>query len=190
MMIVSGLDKAAIPAVLLVAVAVCQVTAARTNTLSPWKGGGFGMFASIDSPISRTLAIHGTRVDGRPVRIRVPFGRFRQPVEFSSQFVSEQLVFPSSDQLAALGRAVLHAEVAAPLSPSLGVPSRILRSSYRDAIDFFLAEPVLEVVAAYRKNGAEGELATVAATVFRVKFDASLGSVTVAPLVFGEARVQ
>lgn len=36
------------PTVLLLAVAAAQMMLARTTLLSPWKGGGFGMFASVD----------------------------------------------------------------------------------------------------------------------------------------------
>jgi hypothetical protein len=38
----------ALPSVILLIVAATQMTLARTELLSPWKGGGFGMFASID----------------------------------------------------------------------------------------------------------------------------------------------
>ena len=37
-----------LPAVLLVLVAVIQIGLARTKYLTPWKGGGFGMFATLD----------------------------------------------------------------------------------------------------------------------------------------------
>ena len=36
------------PTALLLAVASAQMVLARTGDLSPWKGGGFGMFASVD----------------------------------------------------------------------------------------------------------------------------------------------
>lgn len=38
----------ALPTALLLAVAAVQMTLAGTDDLSPWKGGGFGMFASVD----------------------------------------------------------------------------------------------------------------------------------------------
>ena len=38
----------ALPAALLLTIALTQMTLARTADLSPWKGGGFGMFASVD----------------------------------------------------------------------------------------------------------------------------------------------
>lgn len=50
----------AVPAVLLLAVAAVQMTVATTGHLSPWKGGGFGMFASIDGLPFRWLRIQLT----------------------------------------------------------------------------------------------------------------------------------
>ena len=43
------------PALLLVVVAITQIALVRTARLSPWSGGGFGMFASTDSPARRHL---------------------------------------------------------------------------------------------------------------------------------------
>lgn len=44
-----------LPALLLVAVAITQAFAATSGTLSPWLGGGFGMFSTTDSPTRRHL---------------------------------------------------------------------------------------------------------------------------------------
>lgn len=46
-----------LPAVLLVLVAVIQIGLARTKYLTPWKGGGFGMFASLDHGAFRGVDI-------------------------------------------------------------------------------------------------------------------------------------
>jgi hypothetical protein len=46
-----------LPAALLVAVACAQVTLARTAGLSPWKGGGFGMFSTTDDGGRRRVRI-------------------------------------------------------------------------------------------------------------------------------------
>ena len=46
-----------VPALLLVVVAVLQISLARMGPLSPWKGGGFGMFASLDGESFRTLRV-------------------------------------------------------------------------------------------------------------------------------------
>jgi hypothetical protein len=44
-----------LPAALLTVVAVNQLVLAATESLSPWSGGGFGMFSSTDSPANRHL---------------------------------------------------------------------------------------------------------------------------------------
>lgn len=43
----------AFPSLLLVAVAVVQIVRAHTHGQSPWKGGGFGMFSTSDTPEAR-----------------------------------------------------------------------------------------------------------------------------------------
>jgi hypothetical protein len=45
------------PAVLLTVVAVCQIVLATTADLTPWKGGGFGMFATLDHNAYRRLDV-------------------------------------------------------------------------------------------------------------------------------------
>jgi hypothetical protein len=46
-----------LPGFLLIAVAISQIVLATTADLSPWKGGGFGMFSTIDGTASRDLRI-------------------------------------------------------------------------------------------------------------------------------------
>jgi hypothetical protein len=46
-----------LPVVLLVLVALNQQRLAHTASLSPWSGGGFGMFSTIDSPAARHLHV-------------------------------------------------------------------------------------------------------------------------------------
>jgi hypothetical protein len=47
----------AVPVVLLVLVALCQIILARGASLTPWKGGGFGMFSTNDHAGHRMLRI-------------------------------------------------------------------------------------------------------------------------------------
>ena len=56
---------AALPAAVLAIVACTQIWASRTHGLSPWKGGGFGMFASLDSRPFRyaRVFVHATDRD-------------------------------------------------------------------------------------------------------------------------------
>jgi hypothetical protein len=46
------------PVALLLTVASAQMLLARTSDLSPWKGGGFGMFASVDGQPFRWARIY------------------------------------------------------------------------------------------------------------------------------------
>ena len=46
-----------VPRVLLVVVALCQIGLAKTAALTPWKGGGFGMFSTLDHGAYRGVDI-------------------------------------------------------------------------------------------------------------------------------------
>lgn len=47
-----------IPTFLLIVVACVQIYLARTANLTPWKGGGFGMFSTTDGNANRYLRIY------------------------------------------------------------------------------------------------------------------------------------
>lgn len=47
-----------LPAAILVLVAAVQIALVRTAQLTPWKGGGFGMFAAVDGGAVRSMRIH------------------------------------------------------------------------------------------------------------------------------------
>lgn len=49
--------RALLPAALLVVVAVAQVTLVHTSHLSAWKGGGFGMFSTLDAAPFRRVRL-------------------------------------------------------------------------------------------------------------------------------------
>lgn len=49
--------RPAIPALVLVAVAGAQIYMARALHLTPWKGGGFGMFSTLDHVPHRSLRV-------------------------------------------------------------------------------------------------------------------------------------
>ncbi len=53
--VLAGSAGAWLPSLLLVLVAVNQLRLAHTTMLSPWSGGGFGMFSTTDSPDNRHL---------------------------------------------------------------------------------------------------------------------------------------
>jgi hypothetical protein len=60
-----------LPALLLLAVAGAQLALARRALLSPWKGGGFGMFSTLDARPYRYVRIYVEASD-RSEELRVP----------------------------------------------------------------------------------------------------------------------
>jgi hypothetical protein len=62
---------ATVPATLLVAMAGAQLWLAHSGGLSPWKGGGFGMFASLDARPFRHVRIFVAAPD-RSEELAVP----------------------------------------------------------------------------------------------------------------------
>jgi len=47
-----------VPTIVLVLVALNQIRLAQTTDLTAWKGGGFGMFSTIDRPRARQVRCH------------------------------------------------------------------------------------------------------------------------------------
>lgn len=70
----------ALPALLLVVVAITQIVLAHNRHLSAWSGGGFGMFSTTDSPARRHLHAWAIRPGLRseleiPEQLEVPARR-------------------------------------------------------------------------------------------------------------------
>lgn len=57
---------------ILVGIALLQLGLSHFGTLTPWKGGGFGMFASVDSLGMRVVSCEGVTHSGETIRI-LPF---------------------------------------------------------------------------------------------------------------------
>jgi hypothetical protein len=87
----------ALPAWLLVVVAAAQVVAAKTGPISPWLGGGFGMFATTDAPSRRHLHAVALR-EGMREELELP-EELAQPVRKTESF-------PSQRRLRALAREI------------------------------------------------------------------------------------
>ncbi len=86
-----------IPATLLVAIAVSQLILAHTAELSPWVGGGFGMFASTDGRGARHLHI---------VELRSGIERELYPTEELGDLVRRVRSLPTDRNLRALALAL------------------------------------------------------------------------------------
>ncbi len=93
---------ATVPAALLAAVASAQVVAAHGAGLSPWKGGGFGMFASLDARPFRYVRIF----------VRAPERSEELAVTPSLEYAAAAAeISPTVAQLERLARAVVAREV-------------------------------------------------------------------------------
>lgn len=67
----------ALPSLVLIAVACVQIWRAKTLDQTPWKGGGFGMFATSDTPGARFLRISLVTRTGEH-RVEMPSGMQRE----------------------------------------------------------------------------------------------------------------
>lgn len=63
-----------LPATILILVAFVQIYLAHTAHLSPWKGGGFGMFGAIDSPDMRVIQAEALDRTGQLIQLDVESG--------------------------------------------------------------------------------------------------------------------
>jgi len=57
---------------LLITIALFQIYTARMHGLTPWKGGGFGMFSTVDSGGARFLRIYVTNESGEVIPVSLP----------------------------------------------------------------------------------------------------------------------
>jgi len=87
--------RRALPAALLVAVALAQIALARHAALSPWLGGGFGMFASTDG---------WTRREVRAVAVREGLRRPLAPMRDAPAAARRAAGLPDDAGLRALAR--------------------------------------------------------------------------------------
>ena len=89
------------PAATLVVVALVQVVLAKTADLSPWKGGGFGMFATTDGTAFRYVRIF-VEAPGRSEEVEI--------APSLEDAATRAQLFPSDVMLTRLARAVVARE--------------------------------------------------------------------------------
>ena len=92
---------AALPAVLLAVVATAQIALSHVAMLSPWKGGGFGMFATLDGRPFRYARLF-VRAPGRSEELAVP--------PSLEELAASAEILPGDAQLDRLARAVVARE--------------------------------------------------------------------------------
>jgi hypothetical protein len=93
--------RAALPVGLLLAVAALQLTLAHTAGLSPWKGGGFGMFSTTDDAGRRHVRVFVSAVE-RSEEMAIP--------PSLEDLASRAAVLPTDAALSKLARGVVARE--------------------------------------------------------------------------------
>jgi hypothetical protein len=93
--------RAALPVGLLLAVAALQLTLAHTAGLSPWKGGGFGMFSTTDDTGRRRVRVFVNAVE-RSEEVAIP--------PSLADLASRAAVLPTDAALSRLARGVVARE--------------------------------------------------------------------------------
>lgn len=82
---------------LLLAIAIAHQVIAGPGRLSPWKGGGFGMFATLESPASRFVRVQLATEQGRfavsiPPKLSAEVSQLKTwPTEGRTQKLAERL---------------------------------------------------------------------------------------------------
>jgi hypothetical protein len=125
---------AAAPVLLLAVVALRQIHLARSADLTPWKGGGFGMFASTDGVPQRHLRVFATGPD-RSEELTVP--------EDLEAVAARALVLPDDGRLERLARALAESERKAG-RPVASLDLVVLRTSYSARTLWAVSEPIRE----------------------------------------------
>ncbi|OUS00800.1 hypothetical protein A9Q86_08580 [Flavobacteriales bacterium 33_180_T64] len=107
--------------IVLVAVALIQIYHSQFDRLTPWKGGGFGMFST--NKRANVTAV-GYTSDGDSLIINVIGSKFDVPI--SRNFLSSTKNFPKKEKLERLGALIVNSY----LQPQkLEIPSNIDRAS-------------------------------------------------------------
>lgn len=78
------------------------------NNLSPWKGGGFGMFAAIDAPDMRVLKVDGITTQDDTIKIDVPFSGNGEYGPYTNSLELELLTMPTESGLKSLAELLVN----------------------------------------------------------------------------------
>ena len=154
-------------------VASTQMMCATQGTLTPWKGGGFGMFASIDGPGTRVLATQA--VDDSGNQYRVVIGGPTQSGPLSPRFRGRARTFPMEMRLRSIAQALLRADVRSQRPGDDRALIGLDPARHTETIRTMMAaRQTLEVVGLSRGDGTGGpRLRSVNVDVLRLTFDAT-----------------
>jgi hypothetical protein len=166
-------------------VAVMQCLAASKAGLSPWKGGGFGMFSTLDSPPNRALAILGYSKEHGTVRI-VPAQA--ETGSLARRAIARVKTLPTRSRLESLAAAVLAKPVA--LEALEPMSSALAGSTYGSGLRQLRSQKIaLAGLESQFPAGAQRvQLESVTLIVLRPRFDLAKGELRLARLAMVSVR--
>lgn len=186
----ASLDPVLAPVWLMCLVAGVQLWLASAYHLSPWKGGGFGMFSTTDDPGARFIQCTGETVEGERVVIRAPFSAFAPGTVLSSATARRLRTFPDQATLRRVGEALLDVEFVPIDEPGLWRQERFIAQN--PGVEALLPSPVhrpqMEIrpcnpLASGHAESRRCRLRRVALHVWRVTFEAGDDTISVHSLV-------
>jgi hypothetical protein len=155
-----------------VVIACAQVVAATAGHLTPWKGGGFGMFASLDGPGNRYLAIHAQGDDRVKYFVRIVAQSPQLDPALDARVRSRLIAYPTASGLLAVATAVKNARLRVVPPSELRLPLSVRLSSYGPMLESALAgTPVLEVIDGRPAPSQRPVLTSVSVRIVRLLFD-------------------
>ena len=167
---------------LLVLVACIQLALVRTHDLTAWKGGGFGMFSTLDSPVARTLRVVLLTTEGEAL-VLFPSVEVRRArllnmpdtellTDLAAQTVREDWLVYTRDQLVEI-----ESELSEEIRRQLARTERDRREALAEDSTAALPEPYPRLVAFSRARrlvrfeDVGAEVVGARAEVWRFRFD-------------------
>ena len=174
-------------------IATVQFCVGFTGTLTPWRGGGFGMFASVDRSDYRFVAVSATDNTGVVHQVALPSERTGYVGPLTGTALIQAKTFPTQKRLRRIVDAVLRTDSV--LSSSNGIesiPIRLRRSRYNAVLERLpQSDKVLEVIGTSTGVRPTPEIVAVSARVLRLDFDNTTRVVhfrTIGPVVTARMR--
>ena len=99
-----------LPAIILVSIAGNQVRLVHSRDLSPWRGGGFGLFSTIDRAAERRISCVGIDAGGEIRVLKLGFTGTGPEHGFGLSFRKRLQALPDREQMERLGEMLLGAD--------------------------------------------------------------------------------
>lgn len=170
-------------ACILIIVATIQITLAYSAGLSPWKGGGFGMFGAVDSPSMRAISAVGIDSSGTSHRINA----------WSALSTSERRSlqsFPQSEVLQNLAKKLLSSDFVRAHSEAVAVYNQLKSENPLIDLQITPTTPIDVPIFRVRKpedqklqNDQVKSFQKIHLQMWRIRFDSHRMTLSVEPFV-------